>query len=426
MRRLAAILAVLAACTSSPPPQRGPVRGPTTGEDGEPVLPVAVVTTSDDAELVRTYLDGMRLAARETNRDGGIAGTPVRLDVLEGPAAIREQLPRSIATLAVGPGSHVARARADVERDGDPVFVLGGDLYSSRRMFRQVFQVTPPLAWQAEPLARYLVHDRGVGEVVLVTDLGTDEDEMTDAVAAALEEEGSELARSVSFTSSQPDLHDVSPAFGADGVILAGTADVATIAGPLAASATRPVVSSFASGLSTDPPPGAVAPYPYTWAAWADPIPRVHAFRERFERAFGREPAGFEQEGYDAVSLLAETLERTGGRGGPQLIAELEASTGATYSSLPISLGPDDHLLATRGQIGIFVRLAPREIDDRTSPTGAPWAPLMRTFTYNGLRTSVIDDDKRVFFPGWERKAPAPAYPRARFGITTGRDDPVH
>jgi len=171
---------------------------------------------------------------------------------------------------------------------------------------------------------------------------------------------------------------------------------------------------------------GSVASYPYTWAGWADPIPRVHRFRVAFERFSGRLPNGFQQEGYDAVRVLGDALDVTNGQGGDALVRELESVSDATYSSLPIALGPDDHLFAGRGQIGIFARLAPDEIDDTTSPTGVPWAPLMRTFTYNGRRTSIVDRDKDVFFPGLERREPSPNHQRSIYGITTSSEDPRH
>jgi hypothetical protein len=51
----------------------------------------------------------------------------------------------------------------------------------------------------------------------------------------------------------------------------------------------------------------------------------------------------------------------------------------------------------------------------------------MRTFTPDIERTSVLDRDKPVFFPGWRLDRPAPKYWRSRFGIVTrpGRD-PLH
>jgi hypothetical protein len=408
--RRSLLLLLLASCVSSAPPDGPPVRGPTPGDDGELVVPVAVVNAMQaDPALGETFVDGMRLAAREVNGDGGIAGARLELSVAP---SFADALDSSVATLVVGPGPVVAADRASVERDGDPVLLLGGDLYSSRGLIRQVFQVSPPLAWQATALARYLVLDRAYEAVTLVTEPGPAGAEAGAVFEAAWEEEGSAFAE---------------PGLKVDANVFA---DAPGLVGDFGAGPDGDQGQLVATGdvLALGPPipSGAVASYPYTWAGWADPIPRVHRFRVAFERFSGRLPDGFEQEGYDAVHVLAAALDATNGQGGDALVHELESVSDATFSSLPIALGPDDHLFAGRGQIGIFARLAPNEIDDVTSPTGVPWAPLMRTFTYNGRRTSIVDRDKDVFFPGWERREPAPNYQRSAHGITTSSEDPLH
>jgi hypothetical protein len=157
-------------------------------------------------------------------------------------------------------------------------------------------------------------------------------------------------------------------------------------------------------------------------------IPRVHRFRERFVAHFGREPAGFEQEGYDAVRAVSEALDRTGGQGGDALVRALEGFRDETYSSLPIRLGPDDHVLAEESQLGLFAVAGP---DEQPWPGEAlaetPWRPVMRTFTTDGQKVNLLDRDKRVFFPGWRRQKPSPRYWKSRFGIVTRPDeDPLH
>jgi hypothetical protein len=173
-------------------------------------------------------------------------------------------------------------------------------------------------------------------------------------------------------------------------------------------------------------PPGSVVCLPYTWAGWADMIPRVHRFRVRFERATGRPPAGFEQEGYDAVRAVDEALDRTGGAGGEPLVAALETFRDETYSSLPIRLGPDDHVLAEESQLGLFaVTGAP--VPAGEAQGAVPWRPLMRTFTTDGQKVNLLDPDKKVFFPGWGRRKPSPRYWKSEFGIVTRPDeDPLH
>jgi hypothetical protein len=51
----------------------------------------------------------------------------------------------------------------------------------------------------------------------------------------------------------------------------------------------------------------------------------------------------------------------------------------------------------------------------------------MRTFTYDGQRTSVLDVDRTVFFPWWTKYLPGPHYWRSIYGIATRpKDDPLH
>jgi hypothetical protein len=386
------LLAVAVACTADPaadpaigPEPTGPT-SPTSAPATGPVIPVVVAAGAD-----RTYLDGAQLAADQVG---------LRLDVREASGSISDALREAVAAGApavflAGSAQAAVQARPDVEQAGVPVVLLGGDLYTDRLLYRHVFQTAVPLRWQARVLARYFVADRGYERIAVVGDV--------EAGAAALAEEGVSAAATVEDAQAVMALGRGVP------VATAGQAGV-----------------SWAIGR--DLPAGTVTPAPYTWAGWADMLPRVHRFRTRFERAFGRLPAGSEQEGYDAVRALADALERTGGQGGDALIDALESFREETYSSLPIRLGPDDHVLAEESQLGLFAVAAP---DEQPAPGEAvgpvPWRPVMRTFTTDGQKVNLIDRDKKVFFPGWHRRKPSPRYWKSLFGIVTRPDeDPLH
>ena len=165
---------------------------------------------------------------------------------------------------------------------------------------------------------------------------------------------------------------------------------------------------------------------PYTWSAWADMLPRVREFRERFRADFGRYPVGPEQEAYDAVMILADALERTGGHGGDALVRALESVRDKVFSSLPIRLGPDDHVLAEESHLGLFAVTDPEGAPAGEAFGPVPWRPVMRTFTTDGEKVNLWDRDKRVFFPFWHRKRPTPKYWRSEYGIVTRPDDPIH
>jgi hypothetical protein len=396
VRRLATAAVVLLAACTSPEPNQSATPAPAvapTATSAQPSIVLPVLSSESGGAI-----DGMRLAAAET----GIA-----LDVVDAGAdpvgALRDLLPsRPVAVLVVGEPAAVTALRSDLEAAGVPVLLVGGDLYSGRSLFRYAFQSSVPLAWQARVLAHYLVTDRGHERIALA---GADRDGV---LAAALAEEGTSPAE---------------PSEGADAIMALGQrrpgntppdAQVALSSDALAAT----------EGLA----PGTVACAPYTWAGWADMIPRVHAFRQRFAAEFGRDPLGPEQEGYEAVRAVAEALDRTGGRGGDALVRALESFRDETYSSIPVRLGPDDHVLAEQSQLGLFAVAAPGEEPATGEAIGpVPWRALMRTFTTDGERVNLLDRDKRVFFPGWRPREPSPNYWRSRFGIVTRpQEDPLH
>lgn len=368
MRRAAA-LALLCACTTASPPVPGPTPSPSPAPAGPADL--TVVGSGPG------YLDGMRLAAEEESLTLGTA--PTLDDALDEP---------SPAVLMVGDAEALVRARLDVEVSGKAILLLAADLYSSRRLYRSVFQVSTPMLWEARVLAKYLVTDQGIRTARPV--YGDQRATERRALTQAGREEGLRL---------RPD---------ADAVISVA-ATIRTAGEPLAAGV---------GGLDLeDAPPGTVAVAPYTWAGWAEPLPRVGAFRDRFRARFGRLPGAPEQEGYDAVRLVAEALDRAGGR---NLVRALESFRDEAYAGLPIRLGPDDHVLIDDSQLGLFTVPVPGDPGDPW-PTDPPhWRPLMRTFTYDGQRTVILDRDKRVFFPRWRDPQPSPKYPRSRHGITEG------
>jgi ABC-type branched-subunit amino acid transport system substrate-binding protein len=385
---LAAFL-VLAGCTATPPrgsEQTQPEAGPTGTPTEAPRPDLGVIADPGSPEV-----DGARLAADQ-------AGVVARFVDPEGDPeeALREAIAlRPPAVVIVRAPGAVVRARAEIEAGAVPVIEVGSDLYSDRLLFRYAFQVSTPLTWQARVLAHYLVADRGYDRIGIIGD---------PAVArAALDEEG---VPATDRGDVEAYLALGGPPGGLSGPQLAGPADTLSFA-------------DFA-------PAGTVACAPYTWAGWAEPIPRVARFRARFETRFGREPGLAEQEGYEAVRAVAEALHRTGGRGGDALVRALESFRDETFSSTPIRLGPDDHVFAEQSHLGLFAREpgGVRAPGEDLEPV--PWRPVMRTFTTNGKRVNLTDRDVRVFFPSWRPPAPRPNYWQSRYGIVTRPDDPLH
>lgn len=428
LRWATAGLAILAACTAGVPSadRTDPPADPPTRA---PIVVGVVGTVAGSARPEdRPHLDGMALAEAEINGAGGIAGRPLELEVVDDggePEATSEALaewltrPEPVAFLVVGPSSAVDANRLAIQADGRPVILLGGDLYTPRALFPQAFQGGPPMRWQARIVARYLARDRGYERVMVVGDARQDAED--DAMSAALRDEGLRVTAS-------PD-----PAAGEGEDAVVALVDPGALPGLVRAVRDRtdpPQLVLPADLLRSDLgplPPGTVAPGTYTWAPWARPIPRVRRFRDRMERTIGHRPVGAEQEGHDALRLLADALDTTGARSGLPLVRALESNRprGPTYSALPLVLGPDDHTLIDESWIGLFAVAGPGE---RAEPwmEGVPWRPIIRTFTYDGERTIFEEGDRRVFFPFWRKNRPSPKFGRARYGITTDSSDPLH
>jgi hypothetical protein len=446
------LILLAAACTEAGDP-RGPARPRATPRPATPaatpfLLRVVATLSGPDAAEDATYVDGIRLGQRVVDRRGRVMGRPVDVEMADDGGIeadtirlVREAVlaPGTSAVLVVGPGDTVTEARLEIEKSRTPVFLLGGDLYSSMGLFRQVFQTSVPLRWQAATMARYLVQDRAHREVAFVTDEGPGTGgprgpaaEAEEAFGSAMAEEGREYRR-VSLPPGFSPRDVIRPLEDVDAAAYFGSpTGWRRLVRGLEGDRDPPQLATWADGLGpmfasgVGPPPGTVAPYAYTWAGWAEPIRRVAAFRDLCQRVLGHPPQGFEQEGFDAVRLLGDALQRSRGRGGDALVGALESFTDARFSSLPIRLGPDDHLFLVDRHVGVFAVEGPGRAAEPWVPSWAPWRPVMRTFTSNGERTIIPDLDRDVFFPGWRPREPAPDFWTSRYGITSRRGDPLH
>ncbi|MGH2686664.1 MAG: hypothetical protein ACRDJP_14460, partial [Actinomycetota bacterium] len=97
-----------------------------------------------------------------------------------------------------------------------------------------------------------------------------------------------------------------------------------------------------------------------------------------------------------------------------------------TYSSVPVRLGPDDHVFAEQSHLGLFAVADPAGAPEGEAFGPVPWRPILRTFTTDGEKVNFLDRDKKIFFPFWHKKRPTPKYPRSEYGIVSRPSDPVH
>jgi branched-chain amino acid transport system substrate-binding protein len=436
------------------PPQ--PSSSTSTGPSGpEPYVLDVVADLSPSVggeEVPNTYLDGMRLAIDDVNALGGVGGRPLELswhddhgDPDEATTRLGEVLDgKPLAMLFVGPGTSVTPLRARIEEVGAPLFLLEGDLYTSRGLFPQVFQTTIPWEWQASAIGRYVVTDRNAKDITFIGE-GPEAPAAETALRSALEYWGGSLAAGFTDEDGDPSTglepalgraarSDWTVVYGPPGTVLDLVHGVEEAAGIADVRGSRPSPGvTGPSGLlapvsgMAGPEPGTSAVDTYTWSGWAKPIGRVRDFRRSFKAMFGRLPDGLEQEGYDAIRLLRWALKETGGMGGPALVHAVESATDRTYSGFPVDLGPDDHALLPRDTLGLFAVAGPAEPLDPWEKAGSePWRPIMRTFTSDGHRDDILDRDRPVFFPGWKENQPGPDYDQSRFGIVSSPSDPLH
>ena len=413
---------VAAACTG---PAVTPASSPTTPTSGSPaavagggpvplVLDVVASTSGPAAVGAASYLDGMEVAVAEANVAGGVDGRLVRLDVHDDrsdPAQATDLLGELAggpgpAMLAVGPGTELSPVRAQVEAAGEPVLLVGGDLYSAHGLFSEVFQAGIPWAWQAKFLARYLVKDRKATTIAFVG-AGPEAEAAAATAGQALAYWGGRLAWAATMPAGEAAPRAVlDRASGADAVLAFGPpADIGPLVRGLQGVSRPPLVAAAETLLAsgTHPLPGTTACWSYPWAGWDPPIRRVRSFVRSFRERMGRPPTGLDQEGYDAVAALVEGLRGTRGRGGPALRRALETLDAVPLSGFPVTLTPDDHVLPPRDELGLFAVAGPDErLDPWQAASFEPWRAVMRTFTYDGVKTNVADIDRRVFFPGWQ------------------------
>jgi ABC-type branched-subunit amino acid transport system substrate-binding protein len=395
------------------------------------VLPVVATLSGPTAGEDQPYLDGMRLAVEEVDAGRGVKGRPIALEFLDdvgdvelATQLIEEELDQDPpAILYVGPAAAVSPLRLRFEQAGTPLLMAAGDLYSTRELFPQVFQTTIPWEWQANVIARYLVKDRQASTTVFVG-AGADADTAAGLMASAMAYWGGRLSATVTTRAGGGFEDDVrTRAEGASAVVGYGSpTDLGRLVDVLADLSHPPRLAAAADLFSAAPhlPAGTVACSPYTWAGWAQPIARVGEFRTAFAAMNARPVTGAEQEAYDAVRLLAWGLRDSGPKGGADLGGALEKAQGLEFSGFPIDLGPDDHVLPPRDQLGLFAVAGRKEhVDPWQIPGTEPWRAVMRTFTTDGERTSVLDQDRTVFFPGWTKYKPGPHYWRSIYGIVT-------
>jgi ABC-type branched-subunit amino acid transport system substrate-binding protein len=468
----AAIVLLSVGCDSggeqNPRLLRTPLGRPTDTENL--VIGLVGTMTGPDAWRGEDAYEGADLAVHELN--AAIApGTPVfRLVTLDDEGDPEEalssvqrltELETLVGVVYAGPPEVLPDAEDALAGRGVPALVLYGDPYSARRLTAHVFQMAPPVLWQSRRIVGYLSDDRRYerfGVLVRRSPEGTTAANSFRAAASfqpidhprvqrydpgrperALEALKRRRTEAVVVQGSPADFETVLAALGDMGAGYASTdgARIGSARSAIARTRRRfdwwaPQVLlldlGFSARSTTSPPPGTVVAESYARGAYYLPVPSFERFRVAFREWWaGKHPLGWQYRAYDATKAIGWAVERSDA--GADIADTLERLHSKRFGSLDMTFGPDDHTAVDAGTIGLWVvpreGAEVRELDRR--PDGLPWVPLARGFSIDGETLDIPSEDWAHLVRNAPPPAgPAPRFSRLRFGVRSGRSDPVH
>ncbi|MGH2772919.1 MAG: ABC transporter substrate-binding protein [Actinomycetota bacterium] len=395
--------------------------------DNRPVWRVVVMGGKTDDRLA-AILRGAELAAAELS-DKGLEGRRVHIDQLapSGPDLAGLTDDRQVIGAITVAGADAIRAAGNALDDSRfAVFEMADDLYETGGLSDSVFQVPAPRPWQAFRMARYFgPGDRGYRKAGLLREPGPDSESAAAVLKEALERRG------VAFIDAPGGVEEaLGNLEGArpEAVVVHGSGLFRSRAvkalsqpprlyggKPRIADGWRPQPAFFEEQLGAEGVmAGAVAAGDYAGFLAGTPVERPARFNQAFRARYKRDPSGIELSASDCVYVLAEAIKRAGGLDRPKLLEELEGFDRVRFGRLPISLGPDDHVVAERDVLGLW------------AAGKGTWRPVMRTFTSDLERTNVLEEDWSAFFDGTTPGGEAPFYHQAKSGITSDKGDPLN
>jgi len=398
----------------------------------EPMFELVTIDDGGDPDAARDAIE--RLAA-----NGQTVGI-----VYAGPEEILPEVERFLASTKV------------------PLMVNFGDLYSSQLLTPHLFQMSPAYLWEARVLARYLLTDRRYRRIGALTSQSLSGASARRSLQIGFGERGTRLVASELISSNAGAVRralNVLERKRAQAIVIEGGpgeaeavlrqlrdrgSDYTTT--KLARRGARnqtpggdgrfwaPHVAGFDTLISPDIEPellpaGTVAADTYARGAHYLPIPSFVEYRRAFDDWWGGqpEPDGWELRAYESVQLVGSAARRFPSNRDVDLAAALQEVRSKRFGGLDITFGPDDRTAVDQATIGLWVVPSiPVPEADRV-PASLPWVPLGRGFSIDGERTNVLNEDWRHLFRNAPpRNAPAPFFKKQRFGVTTGRSDPVH
>ena len=392
----------------------------------------------------------------------------VTIDDAGDPAAARaavEQLAANGQTVGIvyaGPEQVLPDMERFLASTKVPLLFTFGDLYSSQLLTPHLFQMAPAYLWEARVLARYLIADRRYRRIAALTSDSLSGGSARRSLQVALGERGESLLGSEILTDDERSLNRALDSFerkNVQSIVIEGgpseteallrviddrgsTYETTKLAkqGPRGQKpgadgrSWAPQIVGFDSMISPDIDPellteGLVAADSYARGSHYLPIPSFEEYRRAFEDWWGEapEPIGWERRAFESVQLLGWAAGQYRSNRDVDHAAVLQEVERRRFGGLDITFGPDDHSAADQATIGLWVIPATRVPEAGSLPRDLPWVPLARGFSIDGERTNVLNQDwKYMFRNAPPRNAPAPLFKRQKFGVTTGRSDPVH
>ena len=343
-----------------------------------------------------------------------------------------------------------------------PLLFNFGDLYSSQLLTPHLFQMAPAYLWEARVLARYVFRDRRYSRVAALTSDSLSGASARRSLQVAFGELNRSLLASEILSAEERELKRALNLLERKNVqsiiVEGGPPEIEALLAALADRGSTYQTSKLARRGVTNSRPGAdgrlwapqvvgfdtlispeidpelvteglVAADTYARGAHYLPIPSFVEYRRAFDDWWGGEPQaiGWERRAYESVQLLGWAAREYPTNRDVDFAAVLQDARGKRFGGIDITFGPDDHTAADQATVGLWVVPAASAPESDSLPETLPWVPLARGFSIDGDRTNVLNEDwKYLFRNAPPRRAPAPKYEKQRFGVTTGRSDPVH
>ena len=475
MRMPALLLAciLLIACEAAPDesfPSRRP--RPTPSTETGPLIYLVGTMSGDDRRRGDDAYRGAVLGVQAMNRQGREDVHPfdlVGLDDRGDPKLATELIERAatdertVGVIYAGPAEGLPPAEAALEVAGIPAVATYADLYSARLLRPNLFQVAPPLLWQARRLNAYFLEDRRYARIALLASRTLQGQTAVRSMRATFEETGRRRLFVHRYLPADRDFEAALKKMKkqrVEAVIVEGdnltllavvhklnemgagyrtTAQARTVSArrngsgqtPRPLRGWRPQIGGFDEVIhplqTGDLPEGIVASDTYARGSFYLPVESFREFKVRFEAWEGSPPIGWERRSYEAARMIGWATRRSS----PEIdeAGTLELLRDQRFGGLSVSFGPDDHTSVDPTTVGLWVvpRKGTAERDREHLPEGFPWVPLGRGFSIDGRRTDIQPQDWSALF----RNPPPPDGPGPRittalFGVATPRRDPVH